>query len=162
MQHRPLAYEPEHLASTGARFGGRMLDNLTMVAPLLVTAFIAFGVEEPAVTAVAGVLAVCGYFGLQGYLMHRYGRTLGKLALRTRVVRIDGGPVGFFRGFLLRDLLIFIAGATRILGLINGLMVFTATRRCGHDHILGTVVLDEAAVISLSEDDVEEIANVFG
>jgi uncharacterized RDD family membrane protein YckC len=155
-----VAYGPEHLASPGQRFSGRLLDNIVFALPLLFTAYAAFSSHDGNVTAAVFVVALAGYLGVQGWAMKSWGQTLGKRVARTRVVSLDGSPVGFFRGFLMRDVIIFIAGVTRIVGLINALMVFNSSRRCGHDHILVTVVVD-ADAFAARRDDPELIAEVF-
>jgi uncharacterized RDD family membrane protein YckC len=77
------------------------------------------------------------------------GRTLGKLALGLRVVRDDGGPIGF-RQALVRGLsslllekpgLIFPFGAA--LGL--GMIAFSSSSKRVGDHLAGTFVLQERA-----------------
>lgn len=161
---QPVA--PHELAAPGKRFVGRFVDNLTMLLPILlpVGAMVAVGSGShdarlvlPVVGAVFGVLA---YAGLQVFQLQKTGQTVGKRVAGTRVVALDGSPVGMFRACFGRDLVIFVLNATRLFGLINGLMVFASSRRCGHDYLLGTVVVDVAA-FDARESDIERVADVF-
>jgi uncharacterized RDD family membrane protein YckC len=75
------------------------------------------------------------------------GRTLGKMALGIRVVRDDGGPIGFrqalvrglFAGLLEKPGMLF--GLTSIVGILT-MLISTKGKRVG-DLTAGTVVLQE-------------------
>ncbi|MDP9220528.1 MAG: RDD family protein, partial [Actinomycetota bacterium] len=76
------------------------------------------------------------------------GRTLGKMAMGIRVVRDDGGPIGFrqalvrglFAGLLEKPGLLF-AGLTAVIGILT-MLISTKGKRVG-DLAAGTVVLQE-------------------
>jgi len=88
-------------------------------------------------------------------LLYRYGQTVGKKVLGIRVVRMDGSRVAFARFFFLRWLgtvvvtwiisAILLAIHLRLLsqfaGLVDGLVIFGAARRCLHDYIADTKVV---------------------
>ncbi|MEP6697593.1 MAG: RDD family protein [Pseudonocardiales bacterium] len=76
------------------------------------------------------------------------GRTLGKMVMGIRVVREDGGPIGFrqalvrglFAGLLEKPGLLF-AGLTAVIGILT-MLISTKGKRVG-DLAAGTVVLQE-------------------
>lgn len=72
----------------------------------------------------------------------RTGRTLGKVAMGCRVVRLDGHLLDF-PGALLRAAVYALFVQTCVLGLIDGLWpLWDPRRQALHDRIAGTVVVD--------------------
>lgn len=155
------------LASRGRRFVGALLDGMVTLlamapamAVMLVSSYIFQGTLDPdgldaypaaqvmvALTFV-GCLALAS--GGQWYLISTRGQSIGKIAMKTRIVRLDGSPVGFINGVLLRSwVLSGIQGTMGILcmgwavPLLDGAFIFFSPhRRCLHDHIASTVVID--------------------
>lgn len=77
----------------------------------------------------------------QIYLLASQGQTIGKSLLKIKIVRNDDeSNPGFWRAVVLRNL---ISG---VLGLIDILFIFGAERRCLHDYIADTKVVDEREV----------------
>lgn len=66
------------------------------------------------------------------------GQTLGKLALKVKVVRVDGSPVGFGGAFL-RAVGLIVSTITAGLGYL--VAFFTTNKRALHDFIGGTRVI---------------------
>lgn len=156
---------PEHvLASAGQRFAGRFIDNLIFLAPLFaaVLAAIVLPHEGRLAGAIGGAIAgLAFYIGIQWYQLGQTGQTVGKRLVGTRVVDLDGEPVGSLRACFGRDLLIFFLNATRLLGLLNALFIFRS-KRCGHDYAFGTVVVDAAVLDAYRlEGQGERLAEVF-
>lgn len=156
---------PESLASPSQRFTGRFVDNLVMLLPLVLGIVLAITVGRHGETTgplmiVGLVLGIALYAGAQWMQLRSTGQTLGKRVAGTRVLAVDGSPVGPWRACFFRDGLLLVANATRILGIINGLTVFQASRRCIHDHILGTVVVDVNKFAAQGQD-FERVAEVF-
>ena len=137
-------------ASFVARFAAALLDLLvlvTMDAAIVWTTSTAVLAAERLVghpfndaADVVGALVGAGSVALAVsyfvFLHARSGQTLGKSALRIRVVRVSGAPVGFARstvrcfGYLLSAL---------PLGL-GFLCALASSRRALHDYLAGTVV----------------------
>jgi uncharacterized RDD family membrane protein YckC len=73
------------------------------------------------------------------------GQSLGKIALNIRITTLDGRNPGFLRAILLRNgvvgLISMIPGVGFITCIIGLLMIFGPDRRCLHDHIAGTCVI---------------------
>ena len=84
---------------------------------------------------------------IQYTLLSLRGQTLGKLAMRVRIVRAtDGGNPGFVRAVVLRNIVRHLLSAVPILGglfaLADIVAIFGKERRCLHDRIAGTRVVE--------------------
>ena len=136
------------LARRSARLVARFVDGLVavvFVGPGL-GAGIALGEEDIVgpILVVAGALAL---MVLQAYLLTRDGQTVGKKALNVRIVmHTDGSNPGFGRAVGLRAIVSGILGAVPVVGgcysLVDVLFIFREERRCIHDLIAGTSVVD--------------------
>ena len=87
------------------------------------------------------------YLALHGYLLATRGQSLGKMAVQIKIVDYDTGqllPFGKLVGFRLAPVWIVsqipIIGG--VLGLIDILFIFGEERRCVHDLIAGTKVVN--------------------
>ena len=144
------------LADPWTRLGAQMLDGLAALAILVPTLVLAavgglIGGEDT-----AGVLAIVGaVIGLIAFAVYQLrllaaeGQTIGKRALKLRIVDVDDGSnPGFGRSFGMRGVLPGVVGAIPGIGpffsLVNVLFIFRTDRRCIHDHIAKTVVVTEA------------------
>jgi uncharacterized RDD family membrane protein YckC len=92
------------------------------------------------------LVGLIGFLVLHGYLLHKYGQTIGKRLLGIRIVcAADGQLVSLGRIFGLRYVPIQIAGIIPVIGnilpLIDVLFIFREDRRCLHDFIAGTRVV---------------------
>ena len=79
-------------------------------------------------------------------LLHRYGQTIGKRTLDIAIVRTDGSRVGLLRVLFVRTLPIGLLSRVPVVGpllwLVDSLMIFGSERRCLHDLIADTIVVD--------------------
>jgi len=134
-------------AGLGSRTVAGVIDIGVEIAVLLlaVTVTSAVGAGDSAAQAalalVETVLVLAGYPIVFEWLTR--GRTLGKMALGLRVVRDDGGPIGF-RQALVRGLAGFFLekpGITVALGMIT-IGVSKSSKRVG-DMMAGTFVVNE-------------------
>ena len=143
------------LASRGKRLGGSLLDGLISIAvtvPLMFAAGIFEQIKNGQQMSI-GQTALFFFLGLgiflliHGYLLSKYGQTVGKKIVGTRIVSKENGkifPLG--RIFALRVLPIsiisqlpFIGG---LFGLADSLFIFRNDKRCIHDLIAGTIVVE--------------------
>jgi uncharacterized RDD family membrane protein YckC len=124
------------------------IEAVAILVLVLLDVALASGADSAAFDAVItieSVLVVAGYPIISEWLSR--GRTVGKLALGLRVVRDDGGPIGF-RQALVRGLAGFILekpGLLFPLTTIAGLVTMSSSareKRMG-DMLAGTVVLNE-------------------
>lgn len=74
------------------------------------------------------------------------GQTIGKLALKIRIDRVEGGPCErgriIFRRMLILNVIYLIPGINFIFMLVDSLMIFRKDKRTLHDMIAGTKVVD--------------------
>jgi uncharacterized RDD family membrane protein YckC len=102
-----------------------------------------------------GFLVLLAVIVYQWVLISRSGQTIGKRATGIRIVRLDGTPVSFGTGVVLRNWVLKLIAAilsspvllpvlpylgTALL-IVDWLFVFREDRRCIHDHIAGTRVV---------------------
>jgi len=144
--------EKVSLAGRGTRLGAAILDNLflsglAIVAAIFLPMFEKNGSEVGLV--VFSVLLVAGFLVVTGfniYYLHRDGQTLGKKAVGIRVLRSDTRHCELWRIFVLRFLPVTLLGAIPAVGfvisLVDALMIFGQERRCLHDLIADTIVVD--------------------
>ncbi len=92
------------------------------------------------------LVSLIGYLVLHGYLLHKYGQTIGKRLLGIRIVSVfDGQIVSLGKVFGARYVPIQLAGIIPVIGnilpLVDVLFIFREDRRCLHDFIAGTKVV---------------------
>lgn len=79
-------------------------------------------------------------------LTSRNGQTIGKRALGIKTVRHDGSPVTVSRVFFLRYLPITLIAMVPMIGglvaLVDACMIFGGEKRCLHDLIADTIVIN--------------------
>lgn len=175
----------QRLASRRARLLAAAIDGAFAYAVLRGTselALIAIGAGVPQapetyardrlVLQLTGLGALLAVVLVQGALIARRGQSLGKLALRTRMVLADGRTAGLLRGFVVRTLPFWaillavrsilpwriaetVGGGLVILMLLDSLLILGVTRRCGHDRIAGTHVVRLASAPVAADDEGE-------
>jgi uncharacterized RDD family membrane protein YckC len=97
--------------------------------------------------APVGLLA---YLVVHGYLLHTNGQTVGKRLLGTRIVSVDDNRIlPLWKVFVLRFLPVSVVsqipGVGPIAGFIDPLFIFRGDKRCQHDVIAGTKVVQAGA-----------------
>jgi len=127
------------IADTAIQVGALVLVNLLLPWSL-------FDQNADAGRIVLNLLVSIAVFAaLQGTLLVRRGQTLGKILLGVRIVRPDGSRAGAARLLGLRYLLGFVIAMIPIIGVIYGLvdslLIFRESRRCLHDQIADTIVV---------------------
>lgn len=170
----PVGVQGAEPAGRGTRLTAVTLDGLLISVPLvpLLAVGTYFGVRTQLEVARAGMgqklseasslgtsewtvlLAVAAGIGFLGALaiaiyqwtlIARTGQSLGKKWTSIRIERIDGGPITFGTGVVLRNWVPKVMGAFPYLGalfsLIDCLFIFRQDRRCLHDLIAGTRVV---------------------
>jgi uncharacterized RDD family membrane protein YckC len=110
------------------------------------------GLSTGAMTGVALALAILAVIVVANIvLLVRHGQTIGKRLVGIRIVRPDGSRAGFWRIFLLRSLLISLVSRMLLamhpllsaaFVLTDVLMIFGADRRCLHDVVADTLVVE--------------------
>ena len=151
------AYDLENRkTSRGKRLGAVLLDgliNLSWMVPIFWGATMAVAVQKGIKPAspmvgimVLGLLILLALFVTNCVLLHRHGQTIGKRMLDIAIVRTNGDRMGLRRYLLQRLLPMILLGAIPMVGglvsLVDPLLIFGKQRRCLHDLIADTIVVD--------------------
>ncbi len=144
-------------ASRTKRFIGSMIDSaLMMVAVVL--GMVVFGVLSSAgivtvdqnnPSSLDMINAICLiYFPLFGLALFQWnmtateGKTIAKKLLRMKIVTRDGSSPGFCRGVAVRHWVVAAMNFIPFFSLLNILFIFGEQKRCIHDFLAGTYVID--------------------
>lgn len=141
------------LASPGRRLGAVLLDSvpfiaLALVMGLLATRSMTAGASSSSgdVVAIVFPVVIIILMGINIYLLAKYGQTIGKRILNVRIARPSGEKANFWRIVLLRYFVAGLPGAIPMVGWIysiaDPLFIFRKDRRCIHDMIAKTVVVN--------------------
>ncbi len=135
---------PAPLATRAQRLLAAVVDGILSFGATSVVAAILKVEFDPAAGRVQGGLffSAMPFTVLQWALIAIRGQTIGKLAFQIKIVRLDGSDVGFLRGVVLRTWTVLLASlACGLLGFVNVLRIFAQDRRCFHDLLAGTEVV---------------------
>ena len=137
-----VPYEPEEpgepavqtFASRLSRLGASVLDGVIAGAALLVLILI---------SPELGLLFLLAIIIVQMVLLTRDGQSLGKKAPDIRIVMYRTGENGgFMPNVLLRMVVNGMLAFIHLYGIVDILFIFREDRRCIHDLIAGTVVVN--------------------
>ncbi len=142
------------LASLGKRLGGALIDSIIAMAIILPIMFVT-GVFQQLMSGqqlafsqqiTFFVLGVLVLVVLHGYLLYTKGQTIGKMVVNTKIVDMNGELPHVGRSIGLRYLLLYVFTLVPIVGnfisFIDVLFIFRKDRRCLHDLVAGTQVVD--------------------
>ena len=143
------------LASLGSRFVGALLDFLVAFVALIIV-FIPLGIgtdlffdmdREWTTSLKLSLLGMVIVLAIQSYFWHTRGQSIGKMLVGTRIVDVTTGQQASFgkivgARYIPATLLGYIPIVGTVFGLVNILFVFRQDRRCIHDLIAGTKVVD--------------------
>ncbi|HEV2679708.1 MAG TPA: RDD family protein [Rhodanobacter sp.] len=143
-------------ASRGKRLGAALLDgviSLIWLAPIIWGATMVGDVRQgikPAApmigVVVLGIVLMLAICIINCVMLHRSGQTVGKRALDIAVVRSDGSRIELMRYIFLRVVPVVLMGMIpfvgRLVNLVDPLLIFGPERRCLHDLIADTIVVD--------------------
>lgn len=144
-------------ASRGKRLGATLIDGLVNVfwlGPILWASVLRVhagkqGLPVPQTSGLLmflGALLLLAVIAINCFMLARSDQTIGKRALDIAVVRGDGSPVALTRYIFLRVIPVVLLGMIplvgRFIGLVDPLLIFGKERRCLHDLIADTIVID--------------------
>jgi uncharacterized RDD family membrane protein YckC len=141
------------LASRGSRLAASILDGLPfMIVALLAGAAVVLlesTVSENMLIVlflVGAGIALLAVMGINLYLLHQNGQTIGKKLMGIKIVRSDQHTrATLSRLVFLRAGSVMLMGMVPVIGslvqLANYLYIFREDQRCLHDHIADTVVI---------------------
>lgn len=166
-QPNPNAPLVDNTAALGKRFWAFIIDGMCMGIALIMI-MQAMGLLEPAsstdvqaaqvelqarVNALSGsqktFLAISpfiAFFVLHGFLLQQYGQTIGKRMMGIAIVTMDNQKPAFLLLIVQRYLSQWVMGMVPVIGiflrLVDILAIYRADKRCIHDHIARTKVID--------------------
>lgn len=150
-------YEVE-AATRLSRLGAAVVDVLAFAVPgvalavLVPLAMVSGGVGSMMIVLVLALLVLLGLLVAQIVLLVKHGQTLGKRALRIRMITSSGETPSIWRVFFLRwlpfvvvagvvEMVFRVKGLGNIIHVADALLIFQATRRCLHDLFADTHVI---------------------
>lgn len=151
---KPPSPEELVLAGRDRRFTAALIDgllSLVVTIPLMyfVGVFDAvaqgrvLGPRETILLAMAGLVI---FLLMHGRLLAQHGQTIGKRMLGIRIVDLEGNTPPLGRLIGLRYLPLWVAASIPIIAnivpLVDALFIFRADRRCLHDLVAGTRVVE--------------------
>lgn len=166
-QPSPTAPVVDNTAALSKRFWAFMLDGFFMMMALILL-MQSMGLLDPTTsndmqTAQAelqvrvnalsdsqkSLLAISPFiifFVLHGFLLQQYGQTIGKRIMGIAIVTMDNQKPAFFMLIIQRYLSQWVMGMVPMIGiflrLADILAIYRADKRCIHDHIAKTKVID--------------------
>ncbi|WP_331344420.1 RDD family protein [Cellvibrio sp. UBA7661] len=161
--HQPAM---DNTASYGKRFGAFVIDTvLMMVALVFLLQYL--GLEPSQSNDMEAAQAemiqklqnlpdsskrllafspIITFFLLHGFLLHQFGQTIGKRILGIAIVTMDNQKPPFLMLILQRYVSQWLMGMVPVIGLLLRLadivFIFRADKRCIHDHLAKTKVID--------------------
>ncbi len=140
------------LASRWSRLGASLIDTITIMPILLPLMYFTGGFDgiaegkQPSMTysLVFGLVGIVIFMLIHGYFLISNGQTLGKKALNIKIVTIDDQHAGISTlakryGFYWFIPQIPVIG--QIINMVNVLFIFGKSKRCIHDLVGGTKVV---------------------
>lgn len=154
----PVSGDQSELAGRGSRLLASIIDTLIMLAIQLPLMFamgfftaISEGREpDMATMMVATLIGLVAFVAINGWFLAKRGQSLGKMAMKVQIVSVkDGQLLSLGRLVGLRFLPVWLVSMIPALGsilpLIDVLFIFRKDRRCVHDLIAGTQVIEYRA-----------------
>jgi len=143
-----------NLASRWKRLGGVLIDGVISMV-IIVPIMLATGVLQRAFSGEGMTIGqqtaffIVGwvvFLVLNGYLLLNRGQTIGKVVVKTKIVDLSGNVPSFGKLLVLRYLILGLVSQIPIIGslagLVNALFIFGKERRCLHDYMAGTRVVE--------------------
>lgn len=103
--------------------------------------------EYPQLIPRVALIVFVTYLLVQGPALYKHGHTLGKQWLHLRIVsaqteqRLPFWKLLWLRGPFLPMLLLLAAGPLAVFPLLDSLLIFTRSKRCGHDYVAASQVV---------------------
>ncbi len=140
----------EALASRGSRLAASLIDGfaaIVVLLPALAGIFLAGGNESLSsvaiVLGIASGIAFLGFAVWQLSMLVRQGQTFGKKSMNIRIVNYSDGQVPSAGRLLgMRYFVNSLLGQIPFYTFLDVLLIFGAERRCIHDYLAGTKVVE--------------------
>ena len=146
----PAAAGSDVLASRGSRLAASLIDGLAAVVILLpALASISFVGENESLSTMGVLFAVLSGIAFLGFAVYqlsilvREGQTLGKKAMNIRIVNYSDGQIPSAGRLLgMRYFVNSLLGNIPFYTFLDVLLIFGSERRCIHDYLAGTKVVE--------------------
>ena len=120
-----------------SRLEAVLIDDVVSIVPIILIVY-----DDPIVRYL-GLISLISFVMIQLTLLSRTGQTIGKKIRGIMVVKTGTSENGgFITNVVLRAIPGTILNAIPIVGLVNVLFIFRKDRRCIHDLIAGTEVIE--------------------
>ncbi|MCY1344138.1 RDD family protein [compost metagenome] len=141
------------LASRWTRLGAALIDGLIMSLATVPVAYFsgAFTAAQQGIEPTLGqqllglVVGVAVFLLVNGHFLKHFGQTLGKRLLKIAIVNLDGQVPELGNLLLKRYLVWWLLAYVPVIGvllvMVDYLFIFRADRRCLHDLMAGTRVV---------------------
>lgn len=137
-------------ADRGTRLIAKIVDRLLLFIPVVVILIFPAAINpvkaDENVDALAIVfmfIAAAGIIIFQAYFLAIQGQSIAKKWYKIRIVDVESKKTGgFLQNVLFRTVLNYLFAFLPGYGLIDTLFIFRKDRRCVHDFLAGTVVLN--------------------
>ena len=151
---RPSAPQMDNTASLGKRFQAMAIDVVIMMCCIfpymsslgLVEIVEKQGTIAPEIAVKLVVFQVMMFFVLHGFLLHQYGQTIGKRLMGIAIVTMDNQKPPLLTLIVQRYVSQWLMGMVPVLGILlrlaDVLFIYRPDRRCIHDHLAKTKVID--------------------
>lgn len=141
-------------ASRWDRLWAALIDGLIMMAIVVPIMYLTGAFDdiskgiEPSFTysMLMGLMGIIIFILINGNLLSKSGQTIGKRALGIKIVTLTGELPKIKDHLLKRYGVYFLQGQIPIIGqllsFINIVLIFGSQKRCGHDLLAGTTVVN--------------------
>lgn len=141
------------LASRWARLGASIIDSIIMMVVLLPVMYLTGGFDgvmegrQPSFVYSLGiaVLGIVVFFAINYRFLVANGQTVGKKVLEIKIVDLNGNVPVFQPQLIIRYAVYMLPGQIPVVGqifsFINILFIFTKEKRCIHDLVAKTKVV---------------------
>ena len=97
--------------------------------------------------AIVFAYSAVAFFAVNGYLLIKRGQTVGKLALGIKIATVYYTKPSVFNLTVIRTYAFWLLSYNpwlSLLGLVDVLFIFRKDKRCIHDHVAKTTVVDQS------------------
>ena len=150
----PPAPQADNTASLGKRFQAMVIDVVIMMCCIFPYAS-SLGIMEiaekqnaipPELAVKLVVFQIIMFFVLHGFFLHQYGQTIGKRLMNIAIVTLDNQKPALLTLIVQRYISQWLMGMVPVVGILlrlaDVLFIYRADRRCIHDHLAKTKVID--------------------
>jgi len=141
-------------ASRWDRLCASLIDSLIMMVIIMPVMYLTGGFDgvskgvQPSLgyTLLMGLFGIVVFIIINGKLLTTNGQTVGKRARGIKIVTLSGELPSIKKHLLKRYgvsfLIVYVPLIGQILSLANVLIIFGKQKRCGHDYLAGTLVVN--------------------